>query len=147
MAFVFVRPGYAAFLARNTVGEVIDLRHFYGAVVSRVAVVAGGSQELSRLELDPGEEIDVTAEPQDSLRSVLAGSLTYGYAIDDPSVAEVLTTDRDRDVTIRAVGGGETVLRINAGGFEQELVVSVSAAASEGAESGESGGAATMGGT
>jgi hypothetical protein len=125
MAFSFLRPGYAAFLARNTTGEVIDLRHFYGAAVARVAVVTGGSQELSRIELEAGQDIDVTVEPQDSLRSVLAGSLTWSYTVDDPSVAEVLTEDRDRDVTIRALASGTTTLRIVASGFEQTVEVSV----------------------
>jgi hypothetical protein len=147
MAFYFVRPGYAGFLARNAVGEVIDLRHLYGSAVERIAVVTGGSQELSRLELDVGQDIDVTVEPQDALRSVLAGSLTWGYTIDDTSVAEVLTTDRDRDVTVRAVAPGETTLRIDAGGFMQEVAVVVAGEvdATDGAQTdgGETGAAET----
>ena len=152
MAFYFARPGYAAFLARNTVGEVIDLRHFYGALVARIAVVSGGSQELSRIDLEAGQEIDVTVEPQDSLRSVLAGSLTWSYTMDDPSVAEVVTADRDLDVTIRALAGGTTTLRIVASGFEQTVEVNVGgepSATESGAEetgAAEETGDATMGG-
>jgi hypothetical protein len=151
MAFYFVRPGYAAFLARNTTGEIVDLRHLYGAAVERIAVVAGDSQELSALELAAGEEIDLRVEPQDSLRSVLAGSLTWEYVIDDPSVAEVSTTDRDRDVTIRALAAGETTLRIKAGEFEQIVSVSVAGdPATTGeeppAESGSAGDGSTGGG-
>lgn len=128
MAFSFARPGYAAFLARNTIGEVVDLKHFYGAAVERIAVTAGDSQELAELGLLVGDEIDLRVEPQDSLRSVLAGSLTWEYAIDDPAVAEVLSTDNDRDVSIRAVGPGATTLHVIAGGFDQIVSVSVAGA-------------------
>jgi hypothetical protein len=125
MAFIFTRAGYAAFLARNTRGEVIDLRHLYGAPVSRIAIVTANSQELARLEMEAGQDIDVEVEPQDSLRSVLAGSLHYEYTTDDPAIAEVFSVDEDRDITIRAVGPGETLLKVTAGGFTQELTVVV----------------------
>ena len=125
MAFIFTRAGYAAFLARNTRGEVIDLRHLYGAPVARIAVVTANSQELSTLEMQVGEDIDVEVEPQDTLRSVLAGSLHYEYTTDDPTVAEIFSVDEDRDVTIRAVGPGETTLKVTAGAYTQELTVVV----------------------
>lgn len=125
MAFVFLRPGFSVMLARDGEGQVIDLRHLYGSAVAEIAVFTMDSQQLAQLELGAGTDLDVQAEPRDETRSVLAGSLDYTWSIDDETIAEVLTTDRDREVTIRARTDGQTSLRITAGGFEQVIDVVV----------------------
>ena len=130
MAFMFQRPGFAAMLARNGAGEVIDLRHLYGAAVAEIAVFTMDSQALRMIEVEPGLDLDVRVEPRDETDSLLAGSLSYAWSTDDPEIAEVVTTDRDRVVTLRAHALGETTLHIMAGGFDQSIPIIVGSAGS-----------------
>lgn len=152
MSFRFSRAGYAVFLALESTSTVVDLKHLYGADIASIAVLTDDSQELGMLELEPGEDLDVIAEPRDEQRSTLAGSLDYTWTIDDPETAEVLSIDMDRDITIRGVSDGETTLRIVTDMFEQEVrivvgtgIASTAGTATGGTEGGTGGG--TDGGT
>jgi hypothetical protein len=128
MGFAMLRPGHAAVLATTGVGEVYDLRHLYAADVARVAFTTGDSQELADVSLEVGEQLTIRAQPQDSLRTTLGGSLTYEWVSDDAEVVRIATADVDRDVTIEGVATGVTMIRVNAGGFVQALTVEVGGA-------------------
>lgn len=125
MGYAIMRPGFAAFLARDAFGEVFDLRHLYAAPVARIAVTVGGSQELDTIRIVPGESIDLVAQPQDEFRALLGGSLDYTWQSDDESVARFTSVDMDRDIALQAIADGVTTIRVTAGDHEQVITVEV----------------------
>jgi len=123
--FAITRPGYTVFLAMSNFGEVYDFRHVYAAPVQRIPLTTGRSDELLDLTLGAGETLQLFAQPEDGLRTLLGGSLAYAWSSDDPTVARIASADQDRDVTIEGVQAGTTTLRVEAGGYVQAIEVRV----------------------
>ena len=119
------RAGYAVVLATRGFGDVIDLLHIVGRDVERFAVFTGDSQELVRIELQPGERLTLEARPQDDNRTTLAGSLDYTWASDDEAVFQIASADLDETAEIEGVGPGTAMLSISAGGFTTMIEVAI----------------------
>lgn len=125
-AFRFERAGLVAFLALDALGEVLDLRHLYGAEVDRVAVLHD-SVELLRISVEPGAETTLEAVPKDLLGSTLAGSLSYQWSVADPAIAELVSAPHGRSFTLRGLRAGETALHVMVGALVQQYTVRVGA--------------------
>lgn len=123
-AFRFEREGLVAFLALDALGEVIDLRHFHGAEVDRVAVLRD-AVEVLRVDLQPGDQLTLEALPKDVLGSTLAGSLTYQWSVADPSVAELVSAPYGRSPTVRGLRNGATLLQVQVGALLQQYDVRI----------------------
>ena len=136
MGYAILRPGFAAFLARDAFGDVYDLRHLYAAQVARIAVTTDASQELATIRVEVGESLDLYAQPQDEFRAVLGGSLDYTWTTDDDTVAGFSSVDLDRDITLEGRAQGTTTIRIEAGGFVQTVMVEVGPIGSSTGDSG-----------
>ena len=127
-AFAVHETGNQVFFAVNTNKEVLDLLHIYVAAVEEIRVTADDAPAADVLFFDADESRTFRASSFDGLGSPLAGSLVYSWVSQDPSVVAVTATAANGDVTVEAVGGGSTILTVEAAGFSRALMVSVDGA-------------------
>ncbi len=124
-AFFMQVAGYQVFLAVTNDSEVVDIQHLLAADIDRIAVRTTDSQDLDTIELAVGEQITVSAVPQDALRTTLAGSLSYTWTSADETIADIATVDEDFDITIEGIEVGSTTMVIETEGFVQEVTIEV----------------------
>ncbi len=125
--FVFERPGTSALLAVRSNEEMVDFLHITGERVQGFffSDEDGGGGLLS-VELEVDTTRQMTAQPRGEFGQVLAGSLSYAWSSEDPSIASVVTDPTSRTVTVRAESLGETRLVVEAAGTTEFLPVVVS---------------------
>jgi hypothetical protein len=122
--FTLHEPGFVAVLAQDAFGDVIDLLHLRSRRVANIAVLRD-AMEHSMVRLEPGERVDLAAQPRDELHTPLAGSLAYAWTSSDPEVFVVTSDSSDDDITIEAVTPGQALLAVEAGGYELTVAVHV----------------------
>lgn len=78
-SFQFVKPGFAAVLARAADGRVGDFVHFRAADIDHLSVLRTDI-EVNELKLSTGQTVSLLAVPRDATEETLAGALTYTWS-------------------------------------------------------------------
>lgn len=79
-SFQFVKPGFAAVLARSVDGRIGDFVHLRGADIDHLSVLRITTQ-ITTLKLSVGQAVSLQAVPTDASNETLAGALTYTWGI------------------------------------------------------------------
>lgn len=114
--------GYTAVLAMSA-GDVGDLIHLYASVPTQVAV-QWDLVDLFELPMSVGDELTLRAITRDGEGYILAGTRTFAFAIDDPTVATIVGTTAG-SLVVHGVAAGTTTLRASLGELTAEIPVTV----------------------
>src|SRR5262249_13033167 len=105
------QSGYAALLARDAAGQVVDYTILHVHAIASLGVLGVTTDTL----LKPGDRRALRAWPRDQTNTPLAGTLTYEWETSDPRVATASVNDGGA-ATLNAVGRGTVRVRVIAGG-------------------------------
>lgn len=120
-----LEPGWAALLARDGAGNVVDITHVQLVEPTRL-VVSGLFSTLA-----VGEDVIASGAVRDRDGVTLAGALDYDWQIEDTSIARVVAAQSDPDsiyddvVTVEGVAAGTTTLTVVAGGLTETVTLTV----------------------
>lgn len=121
--FTPLAEGYTAVLALLPDSDIGDLIHIRASTPIEAALQYQ-RVDYSAYSLVEGDELRFDAITRDGDAYVLAGLLTFTFAVDDPAVAEIVGTG-DAHVILRAQGEGTTVLHATLGDLTTDLEISV----------------------
>lgn len=119
--FTFQKPGHGAILARESSGTVIDFLHLQALPVDHLDLRAGGQAASGTLQMEVGDSLLLTAEPEDAQGDILSGALTYTWSsngdivdldVQDYSINQVelvANAEGTVQVTVSAAGRAETI--------------------------------------
>jgi hypothetical protein len=131
--FTIEQPAEAAFLARNSDGEVIDFV-LVTAFEATQLVLWADEEEVASVELALGESIELTVVPASEDGQFLGGALSYTWSVEDSDVARIgrvdsaadeQRVDNSGDLLLKGLTLGQTTLRVTAGGLGLDVSVEV----------------------
>ena len=121
--FTSLAEGYTAVLALLPDSGIGDLIHIHARAPIELAI-QHQRVDYSAYAMAEGAELRFDAITRDSDAYVLAGLLTFTFAVDDPTVAEIVGTG-DGHVIVRAQGQGSTILHASLGDLAADLEITV----------------------
>jgi hypothetical protein len=120
-----LEPGWAALLARDGAGNVVDLTHVQIVEPTRLVVTRPSTS------VRVGTSVSFEGEVRDRDGITLAGALDYDWEVDDPSIARVVALQTDPDsiyddaVSLEALAVGTVTVTVTAGGLTETLEITV----------------------
>lgn len=121
--FTALAYGYTAVLAVLPDSSIGDLIHLHVSDPVALDLLHDGVAYRSYILVE-GEELRLDVRPRDEDDYELAGLLKYEFAVDDPSVVELVGAG-DAHAVVRARSEGAAVLRASLGALTAELTVTV----------------------
>lgn len=122
---VFVAPGFAAILAVEPSGTVVDFLHVRGVPLDHLSLYAAGKPAPESIDMQVGESLSFTVEPKDASESILAGALDFTWAVSADTVAvEPHDYDLNR-ATLVANAPGTVQLNVTAAGKAATVQINV----------------------
>jgi hypothetical protein len=123
--FHFEEPGFAAFLAQSSSGQVADFIHLRAAEVHLLALVDGLGNPVDDLELDASGAETLEVTPEDAQGTTLAGALEYAWQTSDDDVVDLSPGFDDNTVDVIPRKPGTATLTVTAGGASRSIQVTV----------------------
>lgn len=121
--FTPLATGYTAVLAVVGNSDIGDLIHLQASDPGTVAVQVDRVDYID-YELAEGADVRFDAITRDRSDYILAGALTFNFAIDDPAVAEIVGGTGAHAI-VRGLAPGQTRLRATLGELAAEVVLNV----------------------
>lgn len=119
--FTFVKPGFGAILARESSGTIIDFLHIQALPVDHLGLRAGGKDVSDTLQMDVGDSLLVTAEPEDAQGAILSGALEYTWSATEDIVSLDVQDYSPNQVELVANAEGTVQVTVSAAGRAQTI--------------------------
>ena len=79
--YMFASPGFAAILAREPSGTVVDFLHVRGVPLDHLTLYAEKKKAPSIIDMKVGQSLFFTVEPKDASDAVLAGGIELTWSV------------------------------------------------------------------
>lgn len=123
--YEFASPGFAAILAREPSGTVVDFLHVRGVPLDHLTLYAEGKPAPSIIDMEVGHSLAFTVEPMDDAESILAGAIDFTWSV-SADTAVVQPNDFSLNgATLVANAPGTIQLNVTAAGKAATVQINV----------------------